>query len=80
MKLGIVTDSTSDLPQHLIEEHKLEVIPTILILDGKEYADGQPNMNKLRTETKEHPIEKVGAKLREMMAWILNPKKSEVDV
>jgi len=41
MKLGIVTDSTSDLPQHLIEEHGIEVIPTILILDGKEYADGQ---------------------------------------
>ena len=41
MKLGIVTDSTSDLPQHLIDEHGLEVIPTILILNGKEYADGQ---------------------------------------
>ena len=40
MKLGIVTDSTSDLPQNLIEEYGLEVIPTILILDGKEYADG----------------------------------------
>ena len=41
MKLGIVTDSTSDLPQNLIEEHALEVIPTLLILDGKEYADGK---------------------------------------
>ena len=41
MKIGIVTDSTSDLPQHLIDEHELEVIPTILILNGKEYADGQ---------------------------------------
>ena len=41
MKLGIVTDSTSDIPPHLIDEHSLEVIPTILILDGKEYADGQ---------------------------------------
>jgi len=40
MKLGIVTDSTSDLPQFLIEEHGIEVIPTILILEGKEYADG----------------------------------------
>jgi len=41
MKLGIVTDSTSDLPQYLIEEHELEVVPTILILDGKEYTDGE---------------------------------------
>jgi DegV family protein with EDD domain len=40
MKIGIVTDSTSDLPSHLIEEHEIQVVPTILILDGKEYADG----------------------------------------
>jgi len=40
MKLGIVTDSTSDLPQYLIEQHEIEVVPTILILEGKEYADG----------------------------------------
>lgn len=40
MKLGIVTDSTSDLPNYLIEQHGLEVVPSILILDGKEYADG----------------------------------------
>jgi fatty acid-binding protein DegV len=35
MKLGIVTDSTSDLPQYLIEQYALEVIPSILILEGK---------------------------------------------
>ncbi|MEW6083417.1 MAG: DegV family protein [Chloroflexota bacterium] len=40
MKLGIVTDSTSDIPDYLIEQHALEVVPSILILDGKEYADG----------------------------------------
>lgn len=40
MKLGIVTDSTSDLPKYLAEQHGIEVIPTILIIDGKEYADG----------------------------------------
>ena len=60
MKLGIVTDSTSDLPQYLIEQHQLEVIQTILILDGKEDNDGQgfsreefyarlPGMKKLPT-------------------------------
>ena len=41
MKLGILTDSTSDLPQTLVEQHDIEVVPSILILDGKEYADGQ---------------------------------------
>jgi len=40
MKIGIVTDSTCDLPRYLIEQHELEVIPSILILDGKEYVDG----------------------------------------
>lgn len=40
MKLGIVTDSTSDLPPYLVEQYELEVVPSILILDGKEYADG----------------------------------------
>lgn len=41
MTLGIVTDSTSDLPQYLIEEHGLEVVPSILVLEGEEYADGK---------------------------------------
>ncbi len=40
MKIGIVTDSTADLPAYLIEEHQIQVVPTILVLDGKEYADG----------------------------------------
>lgn len=40
MKLGIVTDSTADLPDYLIEQHEIKVVPTILVLEGKEYADG----------------------------------------
>src|ERR1044071_9407530 len=40
MKLGIVTDSTCDLPKYLVEQYELEVIPSILVIDGKEYADG----------------------------------------
>src|SRR5574339_361956 len=40
MKIGIVTDSTCDLPQYLVEQHELEVIPSILVIDGKEYVDG----------------------------------------
>jgi DegV family protein with EDD domain len=40
MKLGIVTDSTSDIPQTLVEQHGIQVVPTILVLEGKEYADG----------------------------------------
>jgi DegV family protein with EDD domain len=40
MKIGIVTDSTADLPAYLIEEHQIQVVPTILVLEGKEYSDG----------------------------------------
>jgi DegV family protein with EDD domain len=40
MKIGIVSDSTCDLPHYFVEQHELEVIPSILVIDGKEYADG----------------------------------------
>ena len=40
MTLAIVTDSTSDLSSQLIGSYDIEVIPTILIVEGKEYADG----------------------------------------
>jgi DegV family protein with EDD domain len=40
MKIGFVTDSTSDLPIAIIEQHELEVIPCILVIDGREYVDG----------------------------------------
>lgn len=40
MKIGIVTDSTADLPAYLIEQYEIQVVPTILVLEGKEYADG----------------------------------------
>lgn len=39
MKLGIVTDSTCDIPQFLVEQHGIEVVPCILVIDGKEYMD-----------------------------------------
>ncbi len=42
-----------------------------------EYNSGQPLMQKLRTENKEHQIEKVGSKLREMMKWLFKKNKKE---
>jgi DegV family protein with EDD domain len=41
MKLGIVTDSTSDLPADLIERFGIEVVPTILVIEGQQFADGE---------------------------------------
>jgi DegV family protein with EDD domain len=40
MKIGIVTDSTADIPAYLVEEHNIQVVPTILVIEGKEYLDG----------------------------------------
>ena len=40
MKSGILTDSTCDIPKYLVEQYEIEVVPSILVMDGKEYADG----------------------------------------
>lgn len=39
--LCIVTDSASDLPKKYIEEHKLHVIPTPVVIDDIDYLDGE---------------------------------------
>ncbi len=42
-----------------------------------EYNSGQPLMEKLRKENREHPVEVVGAKLRGMMSWLFKKNKKE---
>jgi ketol-acid reductoisomerase len=45
-----------------------------------EYKGGKANFEKLRKANREHPIEKVGAQLREMMSWLFKGiKKENVD-
>lgn len=39
--LRIITDSASDLPKSYIEEHKIHVIPTPVVIDGVDYFDGK---------------------------------------
>ncbi|MBI5727326.1 MAG: ketol-acid reductoisomerase [Ignavibacteriales bacterium] len=39
-----------------------------------ECKNGLPNMTAMRTENREHPIEKTGAELRSMMSWLQNKK------
>jgi DegV family protein with EDD domain len=41
MRIGIVTDSTSDLPSNLIEKHSLEVVPAVLVIGEQSFADGE---------------------------------------
>lgn len=40
----------------------------------EEMKSGQPNFKKMRAQSAEHQIEKVGANLREMMPWIAKNK------
>jgi DegV family protein with EDD domain len=40
MKFGFVADSTSDLTDDMINRHGIEVVPAIVVIDGKGYADG----------------------------------------
>ena len=39
MKIGFVTDSPSDLPADLAEQYGVEVIPAVLVIEGREYRD-----------------------------------------
>lgn len=40
MKIGLLTDSPCDLPEDLLEQYQIQVIPAVLIIEGKPYLDG----------------------------------------
>ena len=40
MAFCIITDSASDIPQSVIKEYGLHVIPTPVTIDEKDYFDG----------------------------------------
>ena len=40
MKIGFVTDSTSDVPANLAKQYGIEVVPALININGKSYADG----------------------------------------
>jgi DegV family protein with EDD domain len=40
MKIGFVTDSTSDIPIALAGEYGIEIVPVLVNINGKSYADG----------------------------------------
>jgi DegV family protein with EDD domain len=41
MRIAIVTDSAADLPKSEIEKYNISIVPTILIINGKEEIDGE---------------------------------------
>ncbi len=46
MALKIITDSASDLPDHIAKEFGVTVIPTPVVIDGVDYFDGKTIMPK----------------------------------
>lgn len=40
MKIGFVTDSTADVPSGIAQQYGIEVIPALVNIGGKSYADG----------------------------------------
>jgi len=40
MKTGFVTDSTSDIPAQVAERYGIEIVPVLVNINGKSYADG----------------------------------------
>ena len=39
MRIGLVTDSPSDLPEDFARRYRIEVVPAILVLEGRAYLD-----------------------------------------
>lgn len=39
--IAIVTDSTADIPQKLVSQYQIHIIPNIVVIDGKSFEDGK---------------------------------------
>ncbi len=39
--IALVCDSTADIPESLLDEYQISVVPNILMVDGKSYVDGR---------------------------------------
>lgn len=70
----IITDETREEMKRILKNVQNGTFAEEWI---KENRDGQPLMERLRTETENHPIEKIGLKLRQMMDWLPSNDKLE---
>jgi DegV family protein with EDD domain len=41
MKIAIVSDSTADIPDHLVEKYKIRIMPNIVVINGQSLEDGK---------------------------------------
>lgn len=64
--LQIITDSASDLPKDYIEQHKLHVIPTPVVIDNVDYFDGAT----IQTEEFYHILDDIN---RDVKTYHINP-------
>ena len=64
--LRIITDSASDLPRDYIEQHKLHVIPTPVVIDDVDYFDGKT----IQTEEFYHILDDIK---RDVKTYHINP-------
>ena len=64
--LRIITDSASDLPKDYIEQHKLHVIPTPVVIDNVDYFDGAT----IQTEEFYHILDDIN---RDVKTYHINP-------
>ena len=64
--LRIITDSASDLPKEYIEQHRLHVIPTPVVIDDIDYFDGAT----IQTEEFYHILDDIN---RDVKTYHINP-------
>ncbi len=70
----VVNEATKLEMKKILREVQTGVFAREWILENQA---GKPVFEKLRTEGKEHPIEEVGRRMREMMPWIRRNDSSE---
>jgi len=74
----IITSEVKDRMREALREVQSGAFAKEWIAENEK---GQPELNKLRKQNQEHPIEKVGGELRKMMSWLLKKdQKEEVGV
>jgi DegV family protein with EDD domain len=41
MKIALVSDSTADIPNHLVDKYNIRIMPNIVVIDGQSLEDGK---------------------------------------
>ena len=72
----IVNEQTKDEMRKILREIQTGQFAKEFILENQV---GRPVFDKLRLAEKDHPIEEVGKRLRDMMSWIREAKKDSSD-